>query len=118
MAWERRRNGLFYYRSYRDRVTGRVRKEYVGTGPVAEEAARQDAVRRAERAARRCEERAAEQRYETAHAMLLTLAQDCDTLARAALADFGYYQHHRGEWRRYGRKETKGGCPEDSIDRA
>jgi hypothetical protein len=99
MAWEKRRNGLFYYRSYRDRVTGRVRKQYIGTGLVAEEAARQDAARQAERAARRREERAAEQRYEAAYTMLLALTQECDLIARAVLSQAGYYQHHRGEWR-------------------
>ena len=28
MAWERRRKGWFYYRSYRDPTTGQVRKQY------------------------------------------------------------------------------------------
>jgi hypothetical protein len=107
MAWERRRNGLFYYRSYRDRATGQVRKQYIGTGAVAEEAARQDAARRAETAARRRDERVAEQRYEAARDVLIAMIQDCDTITRAALAEAGYYQHHRGEWRRYARKNDK-----------
>ena len=47
MAWEKRRNGRFYYRSYRDPATGQVRKQYIGTGPAAEEAARQDVAQRA-----------------------------------------------------------------------
>ena len=53
MAWEKRRNRWFYYRSYRDRTTGQVRKQYLGSGPAAEEAARQDAAQRAEKAAQR-----------------------------------------------------------------
>lgn len=53
MAWERRRNGrVYFYRSSRDRATGRVRKEYLGNGPRAKEAGR----RVAERTARRREE--------------------------------------------------------------
>ena len=107
MAWERRRNKLFYYRSYRDPATGRLRKQYVGTGPVAEDAARQDAARRAQKVAQRRDETAAEQRYEAAHRLLLALSQQCDTLTRAALAEAGYYQHHRGEWRPYGKKKGK-----------
>ena len=107
MAWERRRNGLFYYRSYRDPTTGRVRKQYIGTGPVAEEAARRDAARRAQKVAQRCDETAAEQRYEAAQRLLLALTQECDTLARAALAEAGYYQHHRGEWRHHDKKKDK-----------
>lgn len=107
MAWERRRNGLFYYRSYRDPTTGRVRKQYIGTGRVAEEAARQDAQRRAEKAARRHAEREAEHRFEAAHQVLLALVQDCDTITRAALAEAGYYQHHRGAWRRYAKENHK-----------
>jgi hypothetical protein len=107
MAWEKRRNGLFYYRSYRDPTTGRVRKQYIGAGPVAEEAARQDTQRQAEKAARRRDERDAERQYEAAHRMLLSLIQNCDTITRAALVEAGYYQHHRGEWRRYARKNDK-----------
>jgi hypothetical protein len=107
MAWERRRNGLFYYRCYRDRTTGQVRKQYLGTGPAAEEAARQDTARRAEKAARRRDERAAEDRYEAARARLIALSHDCDTITRAALAEAGYYQHHRGEWRRYAKNHDK-----------
>jgi hypothetical protein len=107
MAWEKRGNRLFYYRSYRDRTTGRVWKQYIGSGPAAEEAARQDAARRAEKAARRRDERAAEQRYEAAHAVLLALVRDCDAITRSALAEAGFYQHHRGEWRRYAKKNDE-----------
>jgi acyl-CoA reductase-like NAD-dependent aldehyde dehydrogenase len=106
MAWEKRRNRRYYYRSYRDPITGKVRKEYIGAGAAGEEAARHDAVRRAERAAQRREEQAAEQRYEMARSALLALVQECDTITKAALVEAGYYQHHRGEWRKRHAKKT------------
>ena len=61
-----------------------------------------------------CDETAAEQRFEAAHRLLLALSQQCDTLTRAALAEAGYYQHHRGEWRPYGKK--KASKQEESSD--
>ncbi len=100
MAWEKRRNGRFYYRSYRDPATGQVRKQYIGTGPAAEEAARQDIAQRAEKSARCCDKEDAARRFEAGHSMLLALSADLDAIARAVLAEAGYYQHHRGEWRR------------------
>jgi len=106
MAWEKRRNRRYYYRSYRDPITGKVRKEYIGAGAAGEEAARQDAALRAEKAAQRRKEQVAEQRYETAHSALLALIQGCDTITKAALAEAGYYQHHRGEWRKRHAKKT------------
>ena len=49
MGWEVRGKKRYYTRSRR--VGGRVVREYVGTGPVAEVAATLDALRRAERQA-------------------------------------------------------------------
>jgi hypothetical protein len=106
MAWERRRHRLFYYRCYRD-YTGRVRKQYIGSGPAAEEVARRDAAERAERAARRQAERELRQQFAAASGMLAAFGRDCDDLARSALAEAGLYQHHRGEWRRYGERRSK-----------
>lgn len=48
MAWERRRNGIYYYRAHK--VRGRVIKEYVGTGPLAEIAAERGILARTARA--------------------------------------------------------------------
>lgn len=49
MGWETRRNNRYYYRARK--VGGRVVKEYVGAGPVAETVAAQDARVRSERLA-------------------------------------------------------------------
>ena len=50
MAWETRGGGRYYYKVSRD--DGRVRRLYLGTGAVAELAARDAELRRAERQAR------------------------------------------------------------------
>jgi len=106
MAWERRRNRLYYFRCFRGH-NGRVRKQYIGTGREAEDIARRDAARRAERADRRREELELRQQFVTASSMLTALGGECDDLVVAALADAGIYQHHRGVWRRYGGKSKK-----------
>jgi hypothetical protein len=101
MAWERRRNGrLYFYRARR--IGGRVVKRYVGAGKAGEMAARMDAERRAERS----EEMQWRQQFDLASRMLATLGEECDDLARSALAEAGLYQHHR-EWRRYGNRRNK-----------
>jgi hypothetical protein len=91
MGWDK---GRYYTRSRK--VNGRVVREYVGTGPLAELAAQTDALRQEEREARRAElaELAA------LDAPLDDLAELTDLLARAALVAAGYRQHHRGDWRK------------------
>jgi hypothetical protein len=100
MGWER---GRYYTRSRK--VNGRVVREYVGTGDVAEQAAMIDAIARQGREAGR----AAMAELTALAAPLDDLAELTDLLARAALAAAGYRQHHRGEWRkRRGRSESPG----------
>jgi hypothetical protein len=91
MGWEK---GRYYTRSRK--VNGRVVREYVGTGDVAEQAAMIDAIARQGREARR----AARAELTALDAPLDDLAEQTDLLARAALAAAGYRQHHRGEWRK------------------
>ena len=97
MAWEQRRgDGLYYYRSVRD--GGRVRKEYVGRGEIAEVIAHADETIRQSRAAR-----AEREREDLEGARGLATAADelheaAETLARAELVAAGYHRH-KGEWR-------------------
>jgi hypothetical protein len=49
MAWERRGSNLYYYQS--ERIDGRVRKNYVGAGEVAQVIAHADETMRRSRAA-------------------------------------------------------------------
>ena len=100
MGWDR---GRYYTRSRK--VNGRVAREYLGTGEAAERAARQDALARQERDARR----AAMAELAALGASLDDLAELTDLVARAALAAAGYRQHHRAEWRRRrGHSESPG----------
>jgi hypothetical protein len=97
--WERReRGGLYYYRSVRDGE--HVRKEYIGTGPLAHIVAFKDTRERRER-----EERAEAWQAELEDLWALDslteeLCEAADLLTRAALLAVGYRQHHRGEWRK------------------
>ena len=100
MAWEARGGCRFYYRVVRD--DGRVRRLYLGNGPVAELAARDAELRRAERQARA----RSQARLEAAEAASRELAELADLLVRAALVAAGYHRHDRGNWRK--RRERPG----------
>ena len=99
MAWETRSRGTRYYtRSRRER--GRVVREYVGTGPLAELAAELDAEDR---------EKAHDQRQALQEERRLLAALDAptarlselvDVLAAGALLRAGYRRHDRGDWRK------------------
>jgi hypothetical protein len=87
---------------------------YVGAaGPATELAAAADAERRAAREA--CAEalRAEELRYATGTGPLDELTRLIDLLMKATLADLGFHQHGRGEWRRrrHGRTSSDEGLP-------
>jgi len=99
MAWETRaRGGRYYTRSIRRH--GRVYREYIGTGPVAELAAQLEAAERAQRQ----EERLALARDRQAAEQLEGFVDEVDslvaTLTRLALVSAGFHQHHRGAWRK------------------
>ena len=106
--WEKReRGGLYYTRSRK--VGGRVAREYLGNGTLAELAARMDALER-----RRREEdvkawRKKKERLEALEGPVEDLCEAAEALARAALVVAGYLQHKRGEWRkRRGHHEEEG----------
>ncbi|HVA91060.1 MAG TPA: hypothetical protein VNL71_14600 [Chloroflexota bacterium] len=107
MGWETRARGGRYYTQSR-RVGGRVVREYIGTGTLAEAAA---FLARCERE-RLTDERAARLAYRQQYAVLdAPLAEFCDHVAEltnGALVAAGYHQHKR-EWRkRRGKTEA---CP-------
>ena len=99
MGWETRARGGRYYTRSR-KVGGRVVREYVGMGRVAELAAMLDAAERRERTAARQRLREAEAADAPAFAALAELGAAFDGLAAAFLIGAGYRRHHRGEWRR------------------
>ena len=96
MPW----SGPYYYRS--QRIEGKPRRIYVGTGLAASLAAAED---RKAREARRLQQLKLGQ-LQAEHAQLdIDLAEVHrlgDVLGRAALYAAGYYQHCKGDWRRRG----------------
>jgi hypothetical protein len=96
LAWERRSSNLYYYQS--ERVDGRVRKKYVGTGHLAEAVAHADETIRRSRAARGERARVELEEARTLASAGEELCKAADILAVAQLVAAGYHRH-RGEWR-------------------
>ncbi len=98
MGWETRgEHGPYYTRSRRE--GGRVVREYVGTGEVAEALAHADeTIRKSRRAKAECEREDLERARQTART-----GEDVDAaaeiLARAEMVAAGWHRH-KGEWRR------------------
>jgi hypothetical protein len=102
MGWER---GRYYTRSVK--VNGRVVREYVGTGRVAELAAQMDALEREKRRLDGLALGAERNELAAIEADLKTLTEKTELVARAALLAAGYHQHKRGEWRRRREQDDK-----------
>ncbi len=99
MAWEQReRGGLYYTRSRK--VDGRVVREYVGTGPLAELASEADARERRRREEEAEAWREERERMEALEAPIEELCEAAEVLAHAALVAAGFRRHNRGEWRK------------------
>ena len=98
MAWEYRNGAGPYYTRSR-RVGGRVVREYVGQGHLAQAVAFLDLTRASDR--QRARERCLEQRRAALnlHSRLLSLTGQVRTLMSDALSEAGYHEH-RGQWRR------------------
>jgi hypothetical protein len=97
VAWERRRDNLYYYQS--ERKDGQIRKKYIGTGDVAHAIAHADETIRKTR-----EARLERERVELEEARCLASAADelheaAEILANAEIVAAGYHRH-KGEWRR------------------
>jgi hypothetical protein len=101
MGWERG----YYYRV--SKVNGRVVREYVGRGRVAELAAQLDALERQKRQLQALDLRRQKDELAALDAEVKALEQTTDLLARAALLAAGFHQHKRGEWR----KRRERNCP-------
>jgi hypothetical protein len=95
MSWDRRG---YYYRSRK--VGGKVRREYLGRGPIIEELARLHAEERADRERDRRALAEEAKRLGELDARVTELDELTELVARAAMAAAGFHRHHRGEWRR------------------
>ena len=99
MAWETRTRGGCYYTRSR-KAGGRVGREYVGAGRVAELAAETDAIEREKRLRHASALRQEKAELAALDAVLKVLAERTELVARAALLAAGFHRHKRGEWRR------------------
>jgi hypothetical protein len=98
VAWEEReRGGRYYTRSRRE--GGRVVREYVGRGPLAELAAQEDRERRELEEARREREGEEMERLRALAAPVLEVSEAAEILAHAHFVAAGYHRH-KGEYRR------------------
>jgi hypothetical protein len=95
MGWDK---GRYYTRS--TKINGRVRREYIGTGPLAELVAELDAIGRESKEAEREAFRAEREELDALDAPFAELDDLAELVAHAALAAAGFRRHHRGEWRR------------------
>ena len=100
MGWERRARGGWYYTRSKRRG-GRVVREYIGTGALAESISQLDAHKREALRARHEELASERRRSRDADQVIATLDDWTVTLVRASLILAGYRQHDRGEWRRH-----------------
>jgi hypothetical protein len=100
MAWERG----YYYRVRK--VNGRVVREYVGAGEVAELVAQMDALEREQRRVEALAQRQEKDELKALDADLKAVNEIIDLAARAALLAAGFHLHKRGEWRK--RREQDG----------
>jgi hypothetical protein len=100
VAWEtRERGGRYYTRSRRSPEDGRVLREYVGSGPLAELAAETDRTKRELAEAERRREEMELERLDALAAPVLEISEAAEILVRAHLIACGYHRH-KGEWRR------------------
>src|SRR4051794_26254931 len=104
MAWERRGTKRFFYLSTRSGQ--RVRKLYLGSGPVAQLGAAEVELRRAEAQAVRLRWQAEMAEVEAAEALARRHEILSRLLADAVLLACGFHRQGRHQWRawRHGRK--------------
>ncbi len=86
-------------RSRRSPEDGRVVREYIGTGPLAEIVAKSDRTKWELGEAERKREKTELERLEALAAPVLTLSEAAEVLLRTHLIASGYHRH-KGEWRR------------------
>jgi hypothetical protein len=99
MSWEQRGgSGRYYTRSRSE--GGRIVREYVGSGPIAEFTALRDEAERRRREEEARAWREEREDLERLDGMAGEMCELAELLARAALVSAGYRQHNRGEWRK------------------
>ncbi|MEQ1905983.1 MAG: hypothetical protein ABL888_17470 [Pirellulaceae bacterium] len=98
MGWEARNGkGLYYTRS--KRVNGKVVREYVGTGVVAQLAFQQDESKRLHAQTERKTLKIIQERDRVLNAQFDAFTDLTEKITFSLLMEAGYHQHNRGEWR-------------------
>jgi hypothetical protein len=97
MAWVKKGNREYYYRSRRQGA--RVISEYVGIGPMADLVASQDQEERQKRRARQQQERQHQQEFKRAERSADQAGDLINTITQAAYLVTGHYTHKR-QWRK------------------
>ena len=97
MALEYRAGRPYYYRHVRDGE--KIRKEYVGSGIVAELASEANRIARERDAAEKDRNERELEHLEALMAPILELSQASEVLVRAEFVASGYHRH-KGAWRR------------------
>jgi hypothetical protein len=95
MGWDK---GRYYTRS--KKVNGRVVREYIGAGELAELVAQQDILEREKRLLSALDRRDQKAELAALDGELKALSEQTDLVASAALLAAGFHQHKRGEWRK------------------
>jgi hypothetical protein len=98
MGWETRERGSSYYTRSKWKG-GRVVRQYVGTGPLAELVALDDELKRLQKEEEIAYCREERERLEGDAAFLQELEEAAQMLTRAHLLAAGCHKHN-GEWRR------------------
>ena len=98
MAWEAR-SGTSRYYTRSKRVNGRIVREYVGQGPIAELAHQIDIGERLEREAKRKTFKAIQSRDSELDEKLDSFVNLSNAIASGLLILAGYHRHKRGNWR-------------------
>ena len=98
MAWEKRKRGTRYYTrsKWKD---GRVIREYLGSGPVAEIVALDDQVKRLQRKQTLDLHKEERECLQETAAFIKELEEALEVLVRAELVAVGCHKR-KGEWRR------------------
>ena len=94
MGWERG----YYYRVRK--ANGRVVREYVGTGEVAQLMAQMDTLEREQRQLQALDQRQEKDELKALDTQLKAVNERAELVARAALLAAGFHLHKRGEWRK------------------
>lgn len=98
MGWENREGGTYYYTA--KRVGGRVVKQYVGTGRMAELTAELADAERAEVARLAAAHKQEVDALAALDAALVPLYELADAATAAALVATGCHRPNRGKWRK------------------